>query len=203
MATVKKMKKAQSGDSTSKKDPDIKSWMTTVNKQIRAEMKNPALGDERRRKEDSTTYSNWQKDSTAKRKYHEKEGNLVERRPNGSMKYTVMPKKKNDGFKNGGKANKIKKAQYGESVYKDAKGVNVVTKTNTKDGPRYYKTTGPVESAARNRNLFNIKNNPADSVRAKDIDPIDLKKLAGMKNGGKAKKVIKSAKKVVKTIKKK
>jgi len=82
---------------------------------------------------------------------------------------------------------KTKKAQYGESVYKDAKGYNVVTKTNTKDGPRYYKTTGPVESAARNRNLFNIKNNPADSVRAKDIDPIDLKKLAGMKNGGKAK----------------
>lgn len=84
-------------------------------------------------------------------------------------------------------AKKVKKAQYGESVYKDAKGYNVVTKTNTKDGPRYYKTTGPVESAARNRNLFNIKNNPADSVRAKDIDPIDLKKLAGMKNGGKAK----------------
>jgi hypothetical protein len=82
---------------------------------------------------------------------------------------------------------KTKKAQYGESVYKDAKGYNVVTKTNTKDGPRYYKTTGPVESAARNRNLFNIKNNPADSVRAKDIDPIDLKKLSAMKNGGKAK----------------
>jgi len=82
---------------------------------------------------------------------------------------------------------KTKKAQYGESVYKDAKGYNVVTKNNTPEGPRYYKTTGPVESAARNRNLFNIKNNPADSVRAKDIDPIDLKKLAGMKNGGKAK----------------
>ena len=81
----------------------------------------------------------------------------------------------------------IKKAQSGESVYKDAKGVNVVTKTNTKDGPRYYKTTGPSESAARNKNLFNIKNNPADSTRAKDIDPIDLKKLSGMKNGGKAK----------------
>jgi hypothetical protein len=82
---------------------------------------------------------------------------------------------------------KTKKAQYGESVYKDAKGINVVTKTNTPAGPRYYKTTGPVESAARNRNLFNIKNNPADSVRAKDIDPIDLKKLSAMKNGGKAK----------------
>jgi hypothetical protein len=84
-------------------------------------------------------------------------------------------------------AKKTKKAQYGESVYKDAKGYNVVTKTNTKDGPRYYKTTGPVESSARNRNLFNIKNNPSDSVKAKDIDPIDLKKLSGMKNGGKAK----------------
>jgi hypothetical protein len=83
---------------------------------------------------------------------------------------------------------KTKKAQYGESVYKDAKGYNVVTKNNTPEGPRYYKTTGPVESSARNRNLFNIKNNPSDSVRAKDIDPIDLKKLAGMKKGGKVPK---------------
>lgn len=81
----------------------------------------------------------------------------------------------------------VKKAQYGESVYKDTKGVNVVTKTNTKDGPRYYKTTAPTDKNAREMNLFNIRNRPADSTRAKDIDPIDLKKLSGMKNGGKAK----------------
>ena len=84
-------------------------------------------------------------------------------------------------------AKKTKKAQYGESVYKDAKGVNVVTKTNTPDGPRYYKTTAPTDKNARERNLFNIRNKPADSTRAKDIDPIDLKKLSAMKNGGKAK----------------
>ena len=84
-------------------------------------------------------------------------------------------------------AKKVKKAQYGESVYKDAKGTTVVTKTNTKDGPRYYKTTAPTDKNAREMNLFNIRNRPADSTRAKDIDPIDLKKLSGMKNGGKAK----------------
>jgi len=82
---------------------------------------------------------------------------------------------------------KTKKAQYGESVYKDAKGTTVVTKTNTKDGPRYYKTTAPTDKNAREMNLFNIRNRPADSTRAKDIDPIDLKKLSAMKNGGKAK----------------
>jgi hypothetical protein len=90
--------------------------------------------------------------------------------------------------KNGGK--NIKKAQDGmrESISMDKTGkTQLVSKTNTKDGPRYYKTISPNESSARTRNMFNIRNNSADSVRAKDVDPIDLKKLSGMKNGGKAK----------------
>jgi len=87
-------------------------------------------------------------------------------------------------------AKKVKKAQSGvkESISMDKMGkTQLVSKTNTPDGPRYYKTISPSESSARTRNMFNIRTNSADSVRAKDVDPIDLKKLAGMKNGGKAK----------------
>ena len=87
-------------------------------------------------------------------------------------------------------AKKVKKAQSGmrESISIDKTGkTQLVSKTNTKDGPRYYKTISPNESSARTRNMFNIRNNSADSVRAKDVDPIDLKKLSEMKNGGKAK----------------
>jgi len=85
----------------------------------------------------------------------------------------------------------VKKSQNGvkESLSMDRKTKNyqLVSKAETKDGPRYYRTISPVESAARERNLFNIKRNSADSIRAKDVDPIDLKELSGMKNGGKAK----------------
>jgi hypothetical protein len=104
MATVKKMKKAQSGDSTSKKDPDIKSWMGAFNKQSTAEYLNPKLATERRRKEDSTMVSNWRKQNEALKDFHRKEGDLVEVRPGGSTSITIKRKKKDDGFRNGGKA---------------------------------------------------------------------------------------------------
>lgn len=83
---------------------------------------------------------------------------------------------------------KIKKAQSGvkESISMDKSGkYQLVSKTNTPAGPRYYKTVSPSESSARTRNLFNIRTNSADSVRAKDVDPIDMKKLSEMKKGGK------------------
>jgi hypothetical protein len=88
-------------------------------------------------------------------------------------------------------AKKVKKAQSGvkESISMDKMGkTQLVSKTNTKDGPRYYKTISPSESSARTRNMFNIRANSADSVRAKDIDPIDMKKLSEMKKGGKVPK---------------
>lgn len=87
-------------------------------------------------------------------------------------------------------AKKVKKAQSGvkESLSMDKSGkTQLVSKTNTPAGPRYYKTISPSQSSARNRNMFNIRANSADSVRAKDVDPIDMKKLSEMKNGGKAK----------------
>lgn len=89
------------------------------------------------------------------------------------------------------KVKKIKKAQDGvkESLSMDKSGkYQLVSKTNTSAGPRYYKTVSPSESSARNRNLFNIRTNSADSVRAKDVDPIDMKKLSEMKKGGKVSK---------------
>jgi hypothetical protein len=102
---------------------------------------------------------------------------------------------------------KIKKAQSGvrESISMDKMGrTQLVSKTNTPEGPRYYKTIGPSESSARTRNMFNIRSNSADSVRAKDVDPIDMKKLSEMKKGGKIAKAKdgKWMQKVSKSIKK-
>lgn len=81
---------------------------------------------------------------------------------------------------------KIKKAQYGESVSQDKSGkYNVVTKSNTPDGPRYYQATHTNENTARMFNNARARTNSADSTKAKDVNPIDIKKLAGMKKGGK------------------
>lgn len=84
---------------------------------------------------------------------------------------------------------KTKKAQYGEHLSQDTKTgkYTLTTKSNTSDGPRYYQTTTPVESAGRARNNFLARNNSADSVRAKDIDPKVIARLAEQKNGGKTK----------------
>jgi hypothetical protein len=85
---------------------------------------------------------------------------------------------------------KIKKSQYGSSVSQDKSGkYNVVTKANTKEGPRYYQATHPNENTARMLNNARARVNSADSTKAKDIDPIDIKNLANQKKGGKTPKV--------------
>lgn len=83
-----------------------------------------------------------------------------------------------------------KKAQYGEHLAQDrATGkYTLTTKSNTADGPRYYQSTSPSESFNRTRNNFNARANSADSVRAKDIDPKIISRLANQKNGGKTAK---------------
>ena len=85
---------------------------------------------------------------------------------------------------------KVKKSQYGSSVSQDKSGkYNIVTKANTKEGPRYYQATHPNENTARMLNNARARVNSADSTRAKDINPIDLKNLANQKKGGKTSKV--------------
>ena len=85
---------------------------------------------------------------------------------------------------------KTKKAQYGHSTSMDSKGrYNVVTKSNTPEGPRYYQYAHPNENTARMLNNARARANSADSTRAKDINPIDLKTLANQKKGGKTSKV--------------
>ena len=85
---------------------------------------------------------------------------------------------------------KVKKSQYGSSVSQDKSGkYNVVTKANTKEGPRYYQYAHPNENTARMLNNARARANSADSTRAKDINPIDLKNLANQKKGGKTSKV--------------
>lgn len=85
---------------------------------------------------------------------------------------------------------KVKKSQYGSSVSQDKSGkYNVVTKANTKEGPRYYQATHTNENTARMLNNARARVNSADSTRAKDINPIDLKMLANQKKGGKTPKV--------------
>ena len=85
---------------------------------------------------------------------------------------------------------KVKKSQYGSSVSQDKSGkYNVVTKANTKEGPRYYQATNTNENTARMLNNARARANSADSTRAKDINPIDIKNLANQKKGGKTSKV--------------
>lgn len=85
---------------------------------------------------------------------------------------------------------KVKKSQYGSSVSQDKSGkYNVVTKANTKEGPRYYQATNANENTARMLNNARARANSADSTRAKDINPIDIKNLANQKKGGKTSKV--------------
>jgi hypothetical protein len=85
---------------------------------------------------------------------------------------------------------KIKKSQYGSSVSQDKSGkYNVVTKSNTKEGPRYYQATHTNENTARMLNNARARANSADSTMAKAINPIDIKNLANQKKGGKTSKV--------------
>jgi hypothetical protein len=112
MATVKKTKKYQGGG-------DVPSWASKVNEQTRAEMKNPALGDERRRKADSTAMAAWKKAADFERAYHKKEGNKIEDRPSGSTAYTVVAKKKE--MKTGGKMKKAKSGGSFPDLNKDGK----------------------------------------------------------------------------------
>ncbi len=103
MATVKKVsktskiKKYQSGGDTTKNDPDIQPWMAKFNAQTRAEMKNPKLAEERRRKEDSTTRANFLRGRAEDRARYIKEGYKVEDRPSGSTVYTKPGSKAKDG----------------------------------------------------------------------------------------------------------
>ena len=85
---------------------------------------------------------------------------------------------------------KVKKSQYGSSVSQDKSGkYNIVTKSNTPEGPRYYQYAHPNENTARMLNNARARANSADSTRAKDINPIDIKNLANQKKGGKTSKV--------------
>jgi hypothetical protein len=88
-----------------------------------------------------------------------------------------------------------KKAQYGTSTSMDSKGrYNVVTKSNTPEGPRYYQYAHPNESTATMFNAARARANSADSIPAAKVNPIDIKKLANQKNGGKTvKKAVKKA----------
>ena len=80
----------------------------------------------------------------------------------------------------------IKKAQYGTSTSMDSKGrYNVVTKSNTPEGPRYYQYAHPSESTATMFNAARARANSADSIPAAKVNPIDIKKLSNQKNGGK------------------
>lgn len=82
-----------------------------------------------------------------------------------------------------------KKAQFGEHLEMTPEGkYKLTTKSNTPAGPRYYQSTSPNESTNRTINNFKARANSADSVRAKDIDPNIIKKLANQKNGGKTAK---------------
>lgn len=94
------------------------------------------------------------------------------------------------------KVTKSKKAQYGEYLTQDrATGkYTLTTKANTPGGPRYYQSTSPNESTNRTINNFRARANSADSVRAKDIDPNIIKRLAEQKNGGKTAKKATTAK---------
>jgi len=96
---------------------------------------------------------------------------------------------------------KVKKSQYGSSVSQDKSGkYNVVTKANTKEGPRYYQATHPNENTARMLNNARARANSADSTRAKDINPIDIKNLANQKHGGKTKAKAKDGKWIQKAV---
>jgi hypothetical protein len=166
------LRKRQAADTS--KPYNREDMIANMNKQIMAELKNPKLADERRRKDDSTNYSNWQKDSTNIRKFHEKEGDLVERRPNGSMKYTVMPKKKNDGFKKGGKL--VKKAKSGGS-FPDLNKDGKVTKADILKG------RGVIKNGAA------LKKQAAKAIAMKKAGKAPKKAMAGKKmmGGGKCK----------------
>lgn len=90
MATIKKMKKAQSGE-------DVPSWAAKFNAQQAAERKNPKLAEERRRKEDSTMKANFFRGRAEDRARYTKEGYKVEDRPSGSTVYTKPASKAKDG----------------------------------------------------------------------------------------------------------
>jgi hypothetical protein len=97
------------------------------------------------------------------------------------------------------KVTKSKKAQYGEYLTKD-KGTGkytLTTKSNTSAGPRYYQSTSSNESTNRKINNLRARANSADSVKAKDLDPAIIKRLAEQKNGGKTHKA-KSGKQMLK-----
>jgi hypothetical protein len=84
---------------------------------------------------------------------------------------------------------KTKKAQYGHSTSMDSKGrYNVVTKSNTPEGPRYYQYAHPNENTARARNNMFARANSADSIPAAKVNPLDIKALKDQKNGGKTTK---------------
>jgi len=84
---------------------------------------------------------------------------------------------------------KTKKAQYGHSTSMDSKGrYNVVTKSNTPEGPRYYQYAHPNENTARSRNAMLARANSADSIPAAKVHPLDIKALKDQKNGGKTAK---------------
>ena len=84
---------------------------------------------------------------------------------------------------------KTKKAQYGHSTSMDSKGrYNVVTKSNTPEGPRYYQYAHPNENTARARNNMFARANAADSIPAAKVHPLDIKALKDQKNGGKTAK---------------
>lgn len=100
-------------------------------------------------------------------------------------------------------AKKSKKAQFGHSTSMDSKGrYNVVTKSNTPEGPRYYQYAHPNESTARSRNSMLARANAADSIPAAKVHPLDIKALKDYKNGGKTPKDGKWMQKAAASIKK-
>jgi hypothetical protein len=162
------LRKRQAADTT--KPYNREDMIANMNKQVMAELKNPKLADERRRRTDSAMYADWQKDSAVVRKYHEKEGDLVERRKDGSMKYTVMPKKKKDGGK------LVKKAKAGGS-FPDLNKDGKITKADILKG------RGVIKNGAA------LKKQAAKAIAMKKAGKAPKKAMAGKKmmGGGKCK----------------
>jgi hypothetical protein len=162
------LKKRQAADTS--KPYNREDMIANMNKQIMSELKNPKLADERRRKTDSAMYADWQKDSTNIRKYHEKEGNLIERRPSGSMKYTVVAKKSKAGSK------LVKKAKSGGS-FPDLNKDGKITQADILKG------RGVIKNGAA------LKKQAAKAIAMKKAGKAPKKAMVGKKmmGGGKCK----------------
>ena len=85
-----------------------------------------------------------------------------------------------------------KKAQNGDRVTADKKGLYTrLSKYKTNDGDRFYKSTSGDIASTKDMNDFKLRTKSADSVRAADLTPAEIKHYETArryKAGGKAPK---------------